>query len=438
MNPTVYRLLKGFLARNAGLYIFFGLTQFLMTSVYWTFGYERVPLPGAMLGILGAAGALDLDSLAWRSLPLTTRDVGVFRWWATAGLPGLVLTLFAGADWAAHHSGGLRIPSAALVLKGTLAAWAALGVFAALPPGTACLGRGLRAVNPNAIVLVVSCAGVLGYGLPVAFAAQPFADLFTFAGLGLLLLSGAQALRGNAWRWPDVVSDRPVSNQNGTLRSSARNYGAAVILVPLLGRTAVLAVAAIGTISLLRVVFPGAAHALFWVYFIAVSVSGWLLTHKYWAAIQPLRSLPLSANRLAGMLQTVAVFPGAATFALTLLVNRVFPAVGICIPAAALIAFVVFSAQTLLDRPQRQWSEKSPYAGPIQRYGLPIFQRIFWPAYIGVMVVQTQRVYGAPGWALWAISAVSAAFFVFNHFILVHQLRSGIRPSRDRQILSTG
>jgi hypothetical protein len=69
------------------------LEQFLSTSAYWTLGYNRVPLPGVMLGIFGAAGALNLDSLVWRSLPLTPRDAGVFRWWATAGLPGLFLTL---------------------------------------------------------------------------------------------------------------------------------------------------------------------------------------------------------------------------------------------------------------------------------------------------------------------------------------------------------
>jgi hypothetical protein len=438
MNPTVYRLLKGFLARNIGLYIFFGLTQFLMTSVYWTFGYERVPLPGVMLGILGAAGALNFDSLVWRSLPLTTRDVGVFRWWATAALPGLFLTLFVGADWAAHHSGGLHIPCAALVLKGVLATWAGLGVFAALPPGTACIGRGFRAVNPKAIVLVVSSALVLGYGLPFEFAAQPFSNLFTFVGLSLLLLSGAKALRGNAWRWPDVGNDRPVSKQNNAPLPSAWNSGATVILVPLIRRTAVLAIVAIGTITLLRLVFPGVTYALFWVYFIGISMSGWLLAHKYWAAIQPLRCLPLSANRLAGLLQAIAVFPGATTFVLTLLVNRAFPAVGIDIPAALLIAFIVFSAQTLLERSQRRWSEKSPNAGPIQRYWLPIFQRVFWPAYIGAMVMQTQHTYGAPGWVPWLISAASVVFCVFNHFILVHQLRSGIHPSGDEQILSTG
>jgi hypothetical protein len=438
MNRTVYRLLRGFLARNVGLYIFFGLTQFLMTSVYWTFGYERVPLPGVMLGILGVAGALNLDSLVWRSLPLTTRDAGVFRWWATAGLPGLFLTLFAGADWAAHHSGGLHIPRASLVLKGILVIWAGLGVFAALPPGTACIGRGLRAANPKSIVLVVSCAIVLGYGLPLEFAAQPFSNLFMSAGLGLLLLSGARALRGKAWRWPDVVSDRSVWRQNDAPPASARNYGATVILAPLLRRTAALAIVAIGTITLLRLVFPGATYALFWVYFIGVSMSGWLLTHKYWAAIQPLRCLPLSANRLAGLLQAIAVLPGTATFVLTMLINRTFPVVGIDIPAASLIAFVVFSAQTLLDRSQRQWSEKSPFAGPIQRYWLPIFQRVFWPTYIGVVVVHTQRAFSSLAWVPWLISAVSVVFCVVNHFMLVHQLRSGIRPSSDQQILSTG
>jgi hypothetical protein len=437
MNRTVYRLLKGFLARNVGFYIFVGLTQFLVTNLYWTLGYNRVPLPGVMLGIFGAAGALNLDSLVWRSLPLTPRDAGVFRWWATAGLPGLFLTLFAGVDWASQLSDGFSTPRASLVWEGILAVWAGLGVFAALPPGTAWIGRG-RVVDPKAIVLVVSSVIVLGYGLPLESAAQPFSILFISVGLGLLLLSGVRALRGTAWHWPDVVSGRPASRLGDMPSPSARAYGTTVILVPLIQRTAVLAVVAIGVISLLRLVFPRANYALFWLYFIGVSTSGWLLTHKFRTAIQALRCLPMSANRLAGFLQIGAVLPGAATFVVTLLVNRAFPMVGIDIPGALAIAVAILSVQTPLDQSQRQWLENSRNTGPFQRYWLPVIQRIFWPAYFGVMISQVQRAFSALDWVPWLISAVGVGFCVLHHFVLVNQLRSEIRPSRDQQIVPAG
>jgi hypothetical protein len=273
--------------------------------------------------------------------------------------------------------------------------------------------------------------------LPREAAALPFSNLFMSVGLCLLLLSGAKALRGTAWRWPDVVSDRPASRKNEAPLALAQHYGTTVILLPLIQRTAVLAIVAIGIISLLRLIFPRATYALFWVYFIGVSMSGWLLTRKLRSAIQPLRCLPLSASRLAGFLQIIAVLPGAATFVLTLLINRAFPVVGINIPGALLIAFVIFSAQSLLDRSQRQWLDNSPTAGPFQRHWLPIIQRVVWPAWLGVMITQS-RAYSTLGWVPWLISAVGVVLCVLDHFALVHQLQSGIRPTRDQQILPAG
>jgi hypothetical protein len=66
MNPTVYGLLKRYLARSVWLYAFLGLLQFMLTGVYWVEGYDRVPTAGVLLGIWGAVAALNTHSLVWR------------------------------------------------------------------------------------------------------------------------------------------------------------------------------------------------------------------------------------------------------------------------------------------------------------------------------------------------------------------------------------
>jgi hypothetical protein len=93
MNAIVYRLLKGYLKRSAWLYAFFGVLQFLMLGAFWAAKYDRVPVPGVLLGLWGAIAAVKNHCLAWRSLPLRARDASLFRWWAIAGVPGIYLVL---------------------------------------------------------------------------------------------------------------------------------------------------------------------------------------------------------------------------------------------------------------------------------------------------------------------------------------------------------
>ena len=132
MNRTVYKLLRGYLIRSVWLYAFLGVAQFSLTGVYWLRGFGRIPVIGLVLGMWGAAAALNANSLVWRSLPIAASDARAFRWWAMAGAPGIYLTLLTGIVWASHRSSGFRSPAPDVILEGIFAIWAVAGVVAML------------------------------------------------------------------------------------------------------------------------------------------------------------------------------------------------------------------------------------------------------------------------------------------------------------------
>jgi hypothetical protein len=431
MNPTVYGLLKRYLARGVWLYAFLGLLQFMMAGVYWWRGYDRVPAAAVLLGVWGAVAALNTHSLVWRSLPLTSRDVSLFRWWATAGAPGIFLTLLTLIAWAAQRSSGFPAPGAAAILDGLLATWSVLGVLATLSRSSQQPAARLRQAKIAAAT--VGSTLLLVYGLPVGSDARPYSIVFDCAGLTLLLVSAVRARRGVDWRWPDLAgrgagSARLRSNLWGTQR-----YGIRVILIPLAQRTAIFAVVATAIIVSLQRVFPRASIALFWVYFIGLSTAGFLLTYQVRRAFQPLRCLPLSAKQLAGWLQLFGALPGLATLGLTLLINRAVLNAGLDVALVATFAFVIIASQAL-----PLWPTVLPHRNMFFAYWFPLFQRILMPAYLGLMAASWSEAYGRFTWMRWPLQAAGVALCVIGYFVLVHQLRAGIRPSSNENAFSPG
>jgi len=320
VNRTVYNLLKGYLLRSVWLYTFIGLLQFLMTGIYWLRGYDRVPATGVILGIWGAVAALNHRSLIWRSLPLTSQDASVFRWWATAGAPGIFISLLTCIAWASQRSSGFPTPATSIIFEGILAMWALLGVVAALSRRAQWLAKFRSAKNMAIrIIVAVSCFAALpAYGVPVGPAVRPYSIVFIGVGIILLFVSAARARGGMDWHWQNLASQDSRSARNrGILWRTAR-YGPSAILIPLAQRTAIFAIVATVIIVSLQRIFPQARMALVWIYFTGISTAGFLLTFQVRRAIQPLRCLPLSANQLAGLLLLFGALPGLATLGLTL------------------------------------------------------------------------------------------------------------------------
>jgi hypothetical protein len=435
MNSMVYRLLKGYLLRSVWLYAFFAVLQFMMTGVYWWRGYDRVPAAGVLLGIWGAVAALNTHSLVWRSLPLTSRDAGVFRWWAMAGAPGIFLTLLTLISWVSQRFSGLPVPETAAILEGLLATWGVLGVLAMLSRSSQRSGARLRQAKIAGTLIGSSI--LLVYGLPVGSAVRPYSIVIGCAGVTLLFVSAMRAYRGVDWRWPDLAARKSRTTDKKLNSWLTHRYGLSVVLIPLAQRTVILAAVATVIIVSLQRTFPQASVALFWVYFIGLSTTGFLLTYQVRVAFQPLRCLPLSVKQLAGFLMLFGSLPGLATLLLTLLINRAVLNAALIDGQVATFALVIISLQALPPR-----STTLPGRSKIFNYWVPLIQRIYVPAYLGAIAAYWSSPYDSPWlrlpWIQWSLLATGVATCVSGYFILVHQLRAGIRPSSNENAFSPG
>jgi hypothetical protein len=429
VNRAAYTLLKGYLIRSAWLYFFVGLLQFLMTGLNWVRGYDRAPAAGVMLGIWGAAAALNANSLVWRSLPIAAKDASVFRWWATAGAPGICLTLLIGIAWASQSSGFQT--SALDVMEGIFAIWALLGVVAVLSRSPRFYV--MRAPRAKTIATVICTIILLCYGVPVGVVARPYSLVFIAVGMVLLVISAAQAYSGRYWRWPDVASRTSAPAKGSSAAPSAYRYGIWTVLLPLLQRTAVVALITTALVVLLHFILPRAGAALFWVYFVGMSTAGFLLTFQIRSALQPLRCLPLSTRQLAGLLVILGALPGVATLGLTFLINRALLAVDMDFSAFATFALIIIASQALpLGHPNAR--VQATFLG---RWVL-LAQRILLPVYIGVMGTTYSGAFAAVWWFRWGLVAAGVGLCLSGYFILVYQLRAGIRPSSNENIFSAG
>jgi hypothetical protein len=431
VNRTVYRLLKGYLLRSVWLYAAVGLLQFSLTGLYWLRGWGRVPIAAMELGLWGAAAALNANNLVWRSLPIAAKDASVLRWCAMAGAPGIYLTLLAGVNWASHRSSGFPTPALAVICEGILANLAVLGMVAMLfrsPRFYVVRASLAKAAATVTLAIILQC-----YGLPVGPAARPYSIVVIAVGMMFLILSAVQAFRGKHWRWPDIAASS-AHTKSTRAAPSAHRYGILTVLLPLLQRTAIAAVIATALVVVLHFVFPRAGVALFWVYFIGISTAGFILTFQFRSALQPLRCLPLSTKQLAGLLLVFGALPGIATLGLTFLINLVLLKVGMDFSAAAIFALIIIASQALPLPQQQQARVQSRYLG---RW-FPLIQRIVLPVYMGVMAGTYSGAFAAWWWFRWGLIAGGVGLCVSGYFILVYQLRAGVRPSANETLFSAG
>jgi hypothetical protein len=213
----------------------------------------------------------------------------------------------------------------------------------------------------------------------------------------------------------------------------AHRYGIGVILIPLAQRTAIFAVVATVLIVSLQRVFPRASIALFWLYFMGLSTAGSLLTYQVRRAFQTLRGLPLSAKQLAGWLQLLGAVPGATALGLALLINRAVLDARLDVAQVASFAFAIIALQALPF-----FEITSPHKNKAFLYWVFLFQRIVMSAYIGVLASTWSEAFGRLTWIRWPLLAAGLALCVSGYFVLVYQLRAGIRPSSNEDVFSPG
>jgi hypothetical protein len=284
---------------------------------------------------------------------------------------------------------------------------------------------------------LIGSALLLVYGLPVGLAVRPYVVVFGCVGVTLLVVSAVRAYRGVDWRWPGLAARNARAADKEFNSRLTHRYGLSVVLIPLAQRTAIFAAIATVIIVSLQRVFPRASIALFWVYFIGVSTTGFLLTYQVRRALQALRCLPLSSNQLAGLLQLFGALPGLVTLGLTLLINRAVLHVALDAGQVATFALVIISSQALPTG-----STNLPGRSKFFDYWMPLIQRIWVPAYLGALAAYWSSPYDSPwvrwSWIHWSLQAAGVATCAGTYFILVHQLRAGIRPSSNENAFSPG
>lgn len=428
MNRTVYKLLKGYLRRSVWLYAALGVLQFLLTEYFWLRDYGRMPIAGMALGLWGAVAALNANSLVWRSLPILATDASVFRWWAVAGAPGLYMTLLTGVAWVSQRSSGFPTPALDVILEGIFAIWAVMGVVAVSLRSP----RFYRRAKWSKTVAILACAAILMcYGVPVGSGARPYSIAFIAIGMVLFVVSAARAYSGRHWSWPDIASRSSTGAKKSVVAPTAYGYGIWTVALPLLQRTAIVALIATALVVLLHFIFPHAGAILFWIYFIGISTAGFLLTFQFRAALQPLRCLPLTATQLAGLLLVFGALPGVATLLLTFLVDRALLKADLDFSAAATFAIIIIAAQALPLGQQNARVQRAFF-----RRWMPLFQRTLLPVYMGVMSVSYGRAFAALWWFRWGLIAAGVGLCFSGYFILVSQLRAGVRPSSNETAFS--
>jgi uncharacterized membrane protein YpjA len=80
----------------------------------------------------------------------------------------------------------------------------------------------------------------------------------------------------------------------------------------------------------------------------------------------------------------------------------------------------------------------APHRNTVFGYWVTLYHRIFLPAYLGLMASSWIEAYGRFTWMRWPLWAAGVGLCVMGYFVLVHQLRAGIRPSSNEDVFSPG
>jgi hypothetical protein len=325
-------------------------------------------------------------------------------------------------------------------LLDVLANWAALGLLAVLwdeirypsTPSEAVAAAKMSALGALAAVFSV-------YGLPIEADSLAISGLFVGAGLVLTVLSVLRARRASDKRWVFAVRRKlRLKFWSAAPETASRLYGIKSFYVPVMRYTVVLTAAAIVGLVVAHTVFSSRGHEkvdmfLLLVAFVGLSTSSSALNYRLRAAMQPLRCLPLSANRLAGILQIIGALPGMIAAMLTLLTARFLLQLNIDMGTSTGFALTLFSSFGMIGFTQK-WQGQSPW--------LPVIQGSLVPGYFGLVFGQ---IVGSGDWSApvraathWIWLPLAIFCFGIGHVAMVRYLRSGIRPAADQNAFSGG
>jgi hypothetical protein len=402
VNATLYRLLKGFLARSVWLYAICGVAAYMMSGAFWALRIDRIPLVGIWLGVWGSIAAFNSQNLVWRSLPIALPNIAQYRWWAAVAAPGCFLTALIVLSWGVQLSARLPAPDGLEVLLDVLVNWAALALVAASADEIRCSTRQSKVAAAAKILLLVAIGAMLtGHGLPTEADSLAGVGALIGAGLVLLMLGALHAQHAADKRWVFAASDGRFSlpwHRKGATRSTL--VGLKVLYVPALRYGLILAaLTSLGLVIANKLVsydkFPHAATILL-IFSLVVHSTATLLTVRW--------VLHFNINMWV-----------ASSFAVTL-----------------------FGSLGIVNQSER-WQEQQVYRGPLR--WLPLVQSLLVPGWFGIMAtvlavdtgIWSSSRFGLIGWVCLGLGFF---FFALGHLLSVRHLRAGIRPSASQTAFS--
>jgi hypothetical protein len=445
VNATVYRLLKGFLARSVWLYAICGVAAYMMSGAFWALRIQRIPLVGIWLGLWGSIAAFNSQNLVWRSLPIALPNIALYRWWTAVAAPGCFLTALIVLSWGVQLSARLPAPDGLQVLLDVLVNWAALALVAASWDGIRCSTHQSKvAAVAKTLLLVAIGAMSTGYGLPIEADSLAGVGASMGAGLVLLVLGALRAQRTADKHWVFAASGGHFSlpwHRQGATQSTL--VGLKVLYVPALRYGLILAaLTSLGLVIANKLVsydkFPHAATILLIFALVVHSTATYVLNHRLRTSAHLLRCLPLSVNRLAGLLQIITVLPGLIAAMATLLTVRWTLHFNINMWVASSFALTLFGSLGIVNQSER-WQEQQVYRGPLR--WLPLIQSLLVPGWFGIMAtvlavdtgIWSSSRFGLIGWVCLGLGVF---FFALGHLLSVRHLRAGIRPSASQTSFS--
>jgi hypothetical protein len=437
MNGTVYRLLKGFLARSLWLYAILGVTAYLVSCAYWALRVDRISPVVIWLGLWGGIAAFNTRSLVWRSLPIGISDIALYRWWASVGAPGCFIAAITLLSWGVQMSERLPSPPGFEILLNVLVSWAALGLIAACSDEIRYPRVKSKSATTAKIMLLMALAVTLtGYGLPIEAERRACAWVFVGAGVLLAILGALRAHHATDKRWVYASSSSRFTLPWPSHGATSRLFGLKALYMPALRYAVILTVlTSVGLVTASKLVshdrFPHAETVFLIVALVIHSTTSYLLTYRLRIAAPPLRCLPLSVDRLAGVLQIISVLPGLIAAMVTLLIARWMLHLNINMWAASSFALTLFGSLGIVNQSQK-WQEQMQYRGPFVQRWLPLIQSLLVPGWFGLLATSMidTGIWSSSGLAFvgWVCLGLGILFFAVGHYTLVRYLRAGIRP----------
>jgi len=424
MNAVLRRLVADYARRMFGVWVLLFLVQLLQTSTVWALRSGRMPIVGALIGALAYFATCDSPMTVMRTLPIRAREVALFRWCASIGLPAIFICAGVVVAWLSNKSWAPQPPASQMWVP-AFASIATLGVLSVLPLPS------LSATRSNISVFLAVWSGLallaLG-GLPVDSMPDAVPPVLGIGGVLLVAISLVRAASGKITRLSVTVGFEwklRSRAESGSADASAPSRGWLVLASQLLRTSLILAVSSIFVITLVRWYYPLLNLFLPMIYASVVGVAGAVFARRWLLVIRTLQCLPISDAALALVACLVLTAPAFLTCLAAAAVHSLVPEWGIAMPLYMLPVFALIPALML---PGQAAETGSATASSIQQW-TPVMQIAAWPIWTGSLMSMTltKRM---PVWFDVLAIALTVAFAAIAYFMMLWRVRAGFGLER--------